>query len=854
MVNNHYDNEKLNIREAVLNESLFTEYMRRHGMTVKKKKNSKCETTDDFILMKFDYNVPAEENRDKDKVGASQLRYMYYDYENSDSTDEDNINKKVEIHWPIYDKESGRVIYEKKPIIYRRLMRSPGKAKEGDCIFVRKELYDIAIKYITMSLCDHMPDKNAKIVELSAYDTLVTATAIGYINIPLDKILILQDEEVKAKVPAVSVEVENGRCAVKRSSDRQEASNILWDGMGLVDESMFPDNMNGFIYCRSHFFKACLFRGNIQQFFKDYYKDDYNTAYITDMFGNKRKVSDIAVITTNNAIKWIKFTDLMGGTLQKAYSYYERIMEKYENQFAIVKTGHKSKWGNIQRSSYQINNSLPCLEEDKLEAIAKTSIDFCSRLKENHSDFIDYLKLDSQDYSINKVLVVLDEYNKNFKDTEYFRKKKTSIISGLKRKMMEGKLLQTGDNLTICGNPVALLYKSVGINYRHEQCFEAKDDVIQCYTERFGEGEYLAGFRSPHNSPNNIVYLENVYPEKLMRYFPKLGENVIVINGIGTDVQSRLNGQDLDSDMVYVTNQPQILKAARIAYKEYPTIINNIPCDSVSTYDNDPKSYAKMDIKISSAQMGVGYSSNLAQMALSYYYDELYRTGQRSKELEDVFIICSVLAQCAIDSAKRTFAVNVMGELIKMRSLECMKKYYETINNKDNSKKDVPQVPEFYAKNQKNNKKTKTNENYVVRDFYCPMQILHDIIENKVTDSRKNSRKTCKFKEVFDYKPGKSVKRNYGKQINKIEEITNGYIEGLHRLNPDEESYFQDRKSLYEDYINRIKKYRINKETMEYLIDFSFKNPKICDHMLIALYNNNADIFLKCFKKCPQDN
>lgn len=852
MVNNHYDNAKLNIREAVLNESLFTEYMRRHGMTVKKKKNSKCETTDDFILMKFDYNVPAEENRDK--VGASQLRYMYYDYENSDNTDEDNINKKVEIHWPIYDKESGRVIYEKKPIIYRRLMRSPGKAKEGDCIFIRKELYDIAIKYIAMSLCDHMPDKNAKIVELSAYDTLVTATAIGYINIPLDKILILQDEEVKAKVPAVSVEVENGRCAVKRSSDRREVSNVLWDGMGLVDESIFPDNMSGFIYCRSHFFKACLFRGNIQQFFKDYYKEDYNTAYITDMFGNKRKVSDIAVITTNNAIKWIKFTDLMGGTLQKAYSYYERIMEKYENQFAIVKTGHKSKWGNIQRSSYQINNSLPCLEEDKLEAIAKTSIDFCNRLKENHSDFIDYLKLDSQDYSINKVLVVLDEYNKNFKDTEYFRKKKTSIISGLKRKMMEGKLLQTGDNLTICGNPVALLYKSVGINYRYEQCFEVKDDVIQCYTERFDEGEYLAGFRSPHNSPNNIIYLENVYPEKLMRYFPKLGENVIVINGIGTDVQSRLNGQDLDSDMVYVTNQPQILKAARIAYKEYPTIINNIPCDSVSTYDNDPKSYAKMDIKISSAQMGVGYSSNLAQMALSYYYDELYRTGKRSKELEDVFIICSVLAQCAIDSAKRTFAVNVMGELIKMRSLECMKKYYETINNKDNSKKDVPQVPEFYAKNQKNNKKSKTNENYVVRDFYCPMQILHDIIENKVTDSRRNSRKTCKLKEVFDYRPGKSVKRNYGKQINKIEEITNGYIEGLHRLNPDEESYFQDRKSLYEDYINRIKKYRINKETMEYLIDFSFKNPKICDHMLIALYNNNADIFLKCFKKCPQDN
>ncbi len=44
----------------------------------------------------------------------------------------------------------------------------------------------------------------------------------------------------------------------------------MWDGMGLIDESIFPKNMNGFIYCRSHFFKSCLFRGNIQDFFKDY--------------------------------------------------------------------------------------------------------------------------------------------------------------------------------------------------------------------------------------------------------------------------------------------------------------------------------------------------------------------------------------------------------------------------------------------------------------------------------------------------------------------------------------------------------------------------------------------------------
>ena len=51
-----------------------------------------------------------------------------------------------------------------------------------------------------------------------------------------------------------------------------------------------------------------------------------------------------------------------------------------------------------------------------------------------------------------------------------------------------------------------------------DHCFEAKKDVIQCYTARFKNGEPLAGFRSPHNSPNNIVYLENTYPEELIKY------------------------------------------------------------------------------------------------------------------------------------------------------------------------------------------------------------------------------------------------------------------------------------------------------------------------------------------------
>lgn len=52
-------------------------------------------------------------------------------------------------------------------------------------------------------------------------------------------------------------------------------------------------------YCRSHFFKSCLFRGNIQEYFKDYYGPEYASAYVTDMFGRSLKVSLV-----QNMHKW----------------------------------------------------------------------------------------------------------------------------------------------------------------------------------------------------------------------------------------------------------------------------------------------------------------------------------------------------------------------------------------------------------------------------------------------------------------------------------------------------------------------------------------------------------------------
>ena len=89
------------------------------------------------------------------------------------------------------------------------LLRTTGKAKEGYCLFIRKELHKKVLSYLTMGLWERMPnEKGAKIVEMSAYAPLITATAIDYIRIPMENIFVLEDQKSTCYKKAVTVRAE----------------------------------------------------------------------------------------------------------------------------------------------------------------------------------------------------------------------------------------------------------------------------------------------------------------------------------------------------------------------------------------------------------------------------------------------------------------------------------------------------------------------------------------------------------------------------------------------------------------------------------------------------------------------
>ncbi len=76
----------------------------------------------------------------------------------------------------------------------------------------------------------------------------------------------------------------------------------------------------------------------------------------------------------------------------------------------------------------------------------------------------------------------------------------------------------------------------------------------------------------------------------------------------------------MDSDSIYVTNQPEIVECAKRFVNEYPTIENRIPKDT-NRYSSSIEDFAKVDNLLAKANSAIGESSNLAQLALTYTYN-----------------------------------------------------------------------------------------------------------------------------------------------------------------------------------------------------------------------------------------
>lgn len=282
------------------------------------------------------------------------------------------------------------------------------------------------------------------------------------------------------------------------------------------------------------------------------------------------------------------------------------------------------------------------------------------------------------------------------------------------------------------------------------------------------------------------------------------------------------------------------MEHAKHCYNSYPTIVNNIPKEK-NIYDNTPINFAIVDNTLSAAQLDIGESSNVAQIGLSYTYNDF------GKEFNKYTAILSILAQAAIDNCKRKYDVNIHSEIQRIK---------EEMNIKEFG------YPAFFGEIKPEIRK-KVNPNIV-----CPMNVAFRIkTKKRVYDSP-----AIPISEFFS--PAKNcVDIKKSRAIEKYIEKYNLKLLGFRKEVNNENEYDLDNWLLirndYDELIADLRKITLSGKyqgLMSWLINRAFimtpelkRNKKIVNTklnknrplLLKVLYDISPKTFLKCFKNYP---
>ena len=451
---------------------------------------------------------------------------------------------------------NGFELYGTKYVMYKR---SGAKSRIGNCLFIKEELFEEMINWSRMYL-DFPKGAELDVVGLGAYSSLVSSSIEKVITINPDNILIIEDVESKFNVKAKEVRKGSDGFLHSYLNENATINSCFTDGSSLLDSSYFTDGQ-AMMLLRNHMFKSASFNTNIQKFMKDYFKEAYETATITDMFGNEMAAKDIHMICTPNSLKAFKFSKFVtGGTDKDMYKYWNNLVKQDGCIFGVCKHEKKTKtfFNNLayQQLSYQMVNSLP-VNPQELKELCNFELNYVKEMKENNKTFIDYLRSTSNYINSNDMISDLAERSPNFTQAELYKKYKTNTISAYVNKLKKGKIKVHGDYCVMVSNPYEYLLASVGAY--NENDLVLKDNEV--YTSLFSSGEELTAFRNPHTSPSNIYYCINKWDSRF-KYF-NFTDNIVIVNCVKCEMTEILSGCDWDSDTALVTNNNILVDVAK---------------------------------------------------------------------------------------------------------------------------------------------------------------------------------------------------------------------------------------------------------------------------------------------------
>lgn len=713
--------------------------------------------------------------------------------------------KTIELRKHLY--ENGFVLNGQK---YVRYKRSCGSSRDGSCLFIRSDYYDEMTKWSNANL-KHKVNK-ATLASWEAYRALSLSSIEDIIDIPLKGILVIDDRKSRFKEKAFVVESKKKEISIDDleevtvSEKITEVENTIWDGEALLDDSLFTGNYSSksMMLLRNKFFKSCGFRTNLQEFFKDNNIntiDDLNSDCITFT----SDIKDIVMVVTKSSLKFIKF---MNDKLDKAN--IEKWYSDAGSTFGIVKHDKKTPYfdGRMVETNYQFINTLH-LNKDEAKELLNNSISYAKKVwgsEKNISSLMYHLEeankrdvFDEKETTKNnilprnKILLYAMKKNTDILKTRYYKQYQNETVRNYKKNLRNGNILIKGTYATLFGNGLELLF-SLTKDYDGHKFM--KDNTIYC--KKFKQDEIIIGARSPHITMGNLLVRTNdINNEYINKYFPNLTEEIVCVNAIEENIQQLLNGCDYDSDTILLTNDELIRKAVLKEENKFLVPVCKIKEANPKKKDeNISELELLINLDYNSSNNKIGDIVNDSQILNSALWDKYNKTGEIDNDIYKNICILAVLSGIAIDSAKKTYNIDIEKTLDKIEKgarplfftdmdKENKEKYNYSKKYKKNDENIDETIEEIEAKEFEDNVDLENEEDEVIDNhngYDTAMDYIYVIpnkeINLKIGSNKQEAKK--KFIDLFDF-DNKTINSNpsktYYNQCEKIKTIISDSFE-----------------------------------------------------------------------------
>ena len=625
-------------------------------------------------------------------------------------------------------------------IRFRRFKRSAGSGRVGKCLFIDERLYPRMHKWEQCGL--RIRDgQELDLAGFEAYIALTLSSIIGTIPLRPENFLVIDDYTSKFKDQVIATRVgDDGWLSSK--PEKVEVENSIWDGQSLIDKSAMAEySEHGMVLLRNRFFKSACFNCNLQKFFAD--------CGITEVsqlngFTLAQSINDIKVITTPSSIKYVKF-----GSLET----WLRLLEN-DGDFGVVKYEKPTDFfdGRMVQIHYQLLNTLQMTQQE-VDLLVRPSLDYLRMIQTDPAVLRYHIRYSGVDKPVNAAPTTNDivyqmlGVTERFAHTRLYDEFKHDISKSFKKDIRRGHILVDGNYSTLLGNPMEMLYASIG-----KFSGESQIGVGNIFTKRFRFNQTVLGSRSPHVTMGNILLTKNRENPEVECYF-NLTNEIVCVNSIEENILFRLSGADFDSDTMLLTDNPILIGAAERNYSRFlvPTslvdakkIVRHYTCGDQS------------DLDIKTSVNKIGEIVNLSQELNTKLWDAL-NGGAAFSEVEELYCEIAqldVLSNIEIDKAKREYAVDSTAEIKRLR------KKHETKDDdgrqiKPNFLGKIAQMKGYYDSSRKNYKFHDTTMDY----------LQHSLNSFRVVGGQRNY---VPFSELLVADEDYSVNSVWYPQVNRI--------------------------------------------------------------------------------------